>query len=300
LTSIGYYIDNKYRQCYLHVDRSMAAYTIMKTREIYELNIVARIIIFTLCALFVQFEQALSAYSNENGSVPIFGYKVLNTYPHDPEAFTQGLLLNNGKLYESTGIKGQSTLREVDITTGEVINSHSLGDEYFGEGISVVNTKIVQLTWRSKTGFVYNTADLKPIGRFKYKGEGWGITFDGKHLIMSNGTATLQFLDPHTFKTVGELEVHNEGSKVVMLNELEYIEGEIYANILGADKIARIDPHTGRVTGWIDLSGLLNKENKKKRVDVLNGIAYDKENKTLLVTGKLWPKLFEIEIVPKN
>lgn len=272
----------------------------MKTLELYELNIAARMILVTLCALFVQFEQTQSAYSKEKGGVPVYGYKVINTYSHDPGAFTQGLLLYDGKLYESTGIKGRSTLRLVDLKSGEVIQSYSMPDKYFGEGITVVNGNIVQLTWRSGTGFVYNMDDLKPVGRFNYEGEGWGITSDDKHLIMSDGSATLKFLDPHTFKVVGELEVHDKGRKVRMLNELEYVEGEIYANIFGADRIARIDPVTGRVTGWVDLSGLLTKEDKKKRVDVLNGIAYDKENKTLLVTGKLWPKLFEIEIIPSN
>lgn len=272
----------------------------MKTLELYELNIAARMILVTLCALFVQFEQTQSAYSKEKGAVPLYGYKVINTYSHDPGAFTQGLLLYDGKLYESTGIKGRSTLRLVDLKSGEVIQSYSMPDKYFGEGITVVNGNIVQLTWRSGTGFVYNMDDLKPVGRFNYEGEGWGITSDDKHLIMSDGSATLKFLDPHTFKVVGELEVHDKGRKVRMLNELEYVEGEIYANIFGADRIARIDPVTGRVTGWVDLSGLLTKEDKKKRVDVLNGIAYDKENKTLLVTGKLWPKLFEIEIIPSN
>lgn len=272
----------------------------MKTPEIQVLNIATRIIVFTLCVLFVQFEQAQSAYSKENGSVPVYGYKVINTYPHDPHAFTQGLLTDKGKLYESTGLKGRSTLREVDIKTGEVIKSYNLPTKYFGEGITIVNGKIVHLTWRSETGFAYNTADLKPIGRFKYEGEGWGITFDGKHIIMSNGTPVLKFLDPHTYKVVGEIEVYDENGDLGMLNELEYIDGEIYANIWAEERVARIDPNTGRVTGWIDLSGLLTQEDKKKRVDVLNGIAYDKENKRLLVTGKLWPKLFEIQIVPKN
>lgn len=272
----------------------------MKIREVYELNMAARIILFTFCVLFAQLEQAQRAHAQQDETVPVYGYKIINIYPHDPEAFTQGLLLHNGKLYESTGIKGRSTLRLVDRKTGEILESYSMPDKYFGEGIAILYGNIVQLTWRSETGFVYNLADLKPIGRFRYNGEGWGITSDDKHLIMSDGSATLKFLDPHIFKVAGELEVHDEGKNVVGLNELEYVEGEIFANILGANRIARIDPHTGRVTGWIDLSGLLTKEDRKNKVDVLNGIAYDKDSKTLLVTGKLWPKLFEIEIVPEN
>jgi glutaminyl-peptide cyclotransferase len=258
------------------------------------------IIYFIVSAILLTSALSLSAEPTRSESVPVYSYRVINTYPHERDAFTQGLVFYNGKLYESTGLNGRSTVRELNIKTGDVIKSHKLANRYFGEGITAVNGKIVQLTWRSGTGFVYEMNDLKPLGRFNYKGEGWGITFDGKHLIMSNGTAALQFLDPHTFETVGELEVYDKTGDVGKLNELEYVEGEIFANIWGKERIARIDPDTGRVTGWIELSGLLTQEDKKKRVDVLNGIAYDSENKRLFVTGKLWPKLFEIEIVSKT
>lgn len=255
---------------------------------------------FTLLAILLTALVSFNARAEQNESPPVFGYKIINTYPHDTEAFTQGLLFDNGKLYESTGLNGRSEVREINIQTGEVIKSQKLANRYFGEGIAAVHGKIVQLTWRSQTGFVYKTPDLKPLGRFNYKGQGWGITYDGKHLIMSNGTATLRFLDPRTYETIGELQVYDETGNVGKLNELEFVEGEVFANIWGKERVARIDPDTGRVTGWIDLSGLLTEEDKKKRVDVLNGIAYNKENKTLLVTGKLWPKLFEIEIFPKK
>lgn len=272
----------------------------MKTYGKPGLIIIAPIIFLTVSALFITSPPILNAHSVEKGEVPVYGYRVINSYPHDPDAFTQGLLYDNGTLYESTGLNGRSTLREVNIKTGEVIRSRSLPAKYFGEGIAAVSNKIVQLTWRSKSGFVYDKRSFKVLKRFHYTGEGWGITYDGRNLIMSDGTDTLRFLDPSTFKTVGQLEVYSDRGKVGKLNELEYVEGEIFANVWGEERMARIDPKTGRVTGWIDLSGILGAEDRKKKVDVLNGIAYDTENKRLFVTGKLWPKLFEIEIVPKN
>lgn len=271
----------------------------MKKLRMKQLKSTKWTICFILSAILLSALLSYNSLAKQNESTPVYGYKIINIYPHDRDAFTQGLVFIDGKLYESTGLKGRSELRELDIKTGNVIMSYKLASKYFGEGIAAVNTKIVQLTWRSQTGFVYNTSDLKPIGRFNYKGEGWGITFDGKHLIISNGTATLRFLDPHTYETVGELQVYDKNGDVGKLNELEYVEGEIFANIWGKERIARIDPKTGSVTGWIELPGLLTREDRKKRVDVLNGIAYDSDNKKLYVTGKLWPKLFEIEVVPK-
>ena len=272
----------------------------MKTLGKLRLIIVFQIILLTSSALPVSQLHILYAHSKDKEDIPVHGYRVVNSYPHDPEAFTQGLLFDNGKLYESTGIKGRSTLREVDIKTGEVIRSHPLPAEYFAEGIAAVSNKIVQLTWRSGTGLVYKKGDFKLLRTFGYDGEGWGITYDGRNLIMSDGTGTLRFLDPGTYETRGELEVYGPAGAVGKLNELEYVEGEIFANLWGKDRIARIDPETGRVTAWIDLSGLLSAEDRKKRVDVLNGIAYDSKGKRLFVTGKLWPKLFEIEIVPQD
>ena len=241
-----------------------------------------------------------SSYANEKIDTPVFGYKIVNTYPHDTNSFTQGLIFDEGVLYESTGLNGRSTVKIVDLKTGKTLKSHELPDNYFGEGIAIIENKIIQLTWRSKTGFVYDKKTLKLIKKFSYQTQGWGITYDGKYLIISDGSAVLYFMDPNTFKVVGTLEVYGDNGKVSKLNELEYINGEIYANIWGTEKIARINPKTGRVTAWIDLSGLLNKEDKKNRVDVLNGIAFNSDKGSLFVTGKLWPKLFEIELVPKN
>ena len=241
-----------------------------------------------------------SSYANEKIDTPVFGYKIVNTYPHDTNSFTQGLIFDKGVLYESTGLNGHSAVKIVDLKTGKTLKSHELPDNYFGEGIAIIENKIIQLTWHSKTGFVYDKKTLKLIKKFSYQTQGWGITYDGKYLIISDGSAVLYFMDPNTFKVVGTLEVYGDNGKVSKLNELEYINGEIYANIWGTEKIARINPKTGRVTAWIDLSGLLNKEDKKNRVDILNGIAFNSDKGRLFVTGKLWPKLFEIELVPKN
>jgi len=241
-----------------------------------------------------------SSYANEKIDTPVLGYKIVNTYPHDTNSFTQGLIFDKGVLYESTGLIGRSAVKIVDLKTGKTLKSHELPDNYFGEGIAIIENKIIQLTWRSKTGFVYDKKTLKLIKKFSYQTQGWGITYDGKYLIISDGSAVLYFMDPNTFKVVGTLEVYGDSGKVSKLNELEYINGEIYANIWGIEKIARINPKTGRVTAWIDLSGLLSDQDKKNRVDVLNGIAFNSENGNLFVTGKLWPKLFEIKLVPKN
>jgi glutamine cyclotransferase len=227
-------------------------------------------------------------------------YEVINTYPHDPNAFTQGLVYEDGVLYEGTGLKGRSSLRKVELETGEVLQRLDLAAQYFGEGITIWEDKIIQLTWQSHIGFVYDKESFELLREFSYPTEGWGITHDGTRLIMSDGTATLHFLDPETFVETGSVQVFDSNGPVVRLNELEYINGEVYANIWQTDRIARIDPDTGKVTGWIDLTGLLSVEDLRQSVDVLNGIAYDAEHDRLFVTGKLWHKLFEIELVPQN
>jgi glutamine cyclotransferase len=233
----------------------------------------------------------------DTGSVPVATYRVVNTYPHDPQAFTQGLVYENGHFYEGTGLNGQSTLRKVEIATGNILQIHALSDAYFGEGIAVFGDKIFQLTWRSNVAFVYDKASFEPQGEFAYPTEGWGLTHDGQRLIMSDGTATLYFRDPQTFQELGRVQVYDRNGPVLNLNELEYINGEIYANIWQTDMIARISPQTGQVLGWIDLAGLLSPEERQPPVDVLNGIAYDPAADRLFVTGKRWPKLFEIDLV---
>ncbi len=255
---------------------------------------------FSIWHLFSNESFPVSTQAEEKSNTPVYGYKVVNSFPHDTESFTQGLIIDNGFLYESTGLNGRSSIKIVNLETGKAIKSHKLADKYFGEGITLVDDKIVQLTWRSKKGFVYDKDSLKLLRTFSYQTQGWGITYDGKYLILSDGSNILYFMDPKSFVVVGKLEVYDDNGEVNKLNELEYINGEIYANIWGKDLIARINPKTGFVSSWIELDGLLSKEDKKKGVDVLNGIAFNPQNGTLLVTGKLWPKIFEIEIIEKN
>ncbi len=220
--------------------------------------------------------------------------QVVRAYPHDAQAYTQGLVFENGVLYEGTGKRGRSTLRKVELETGRVVQSHSLDSRHFGEGIAIVGDRIVQLTWQSQVGIVYDKKTFKEVGRFRYRGEGWGLTYDGTHLIMSDGSATLRFLDPQTFEEVRRVLVKHQGRRFGELNELEYVRGEILANVWYKDYIARISPRTGQVLGWIDLRRLY--PGRRDREAVMNGIAYDAENDRLFVTGKNWPRLFEIRV----
>jgi glutaminyl-peptide cyclotransferase len=231
-------------------------------------------------------------------AIPIFGYEVVNAYPHDPSAFTQGLVYEDGVIYEGTGLNGQSTLRRVDPETGRVLQQTSLASTFFGEGIAIWKDRLIQLTWRSDLGFVYGKENLTRIENFSYQTEGWGLTSDGKRLIMSDGTETLYFLDPSTFTKEGEIRVTAKGEPVKGLNELEYIKGKIYANMWPSNWIAIISPDTGLVVGAINLKGLLQESDTQgHKLDVLNGIAYDAKTDRLFVTGKWWPKLFEIKLV---
>jgi glutamine cyclotransferase len=230
-------------------------------------------------------------------SPPVYGYQIIHTFPHDPAAFTEGLVFNGGFLYESTGLYGRSTLRKTQLETGQVLQQHDLPADVFGEGATIFGDRIIQLTWKSQLGYVYDKLTFRLLREFTYPTEGWGITHDGKNLIMSDGTANLYFLNPDTFERVGQIRVHSEDEPVTQLNELEYVQGEIYANVWQTDRIARIAPDTGQVLEWIDLSGLLSAEDRRVPVDVLNGIAYDPEHDRLFVTGKLWPKLFEIKLI---
>lgn len=229
---------------------------------------------------------------------PVYTYKIVHSYPHDSKAFTQGLVYDGGEFLEGTGLYGESSLRRVQLETGEVTQKTVLGIRYFGEGIALVNDRIIQLTWRNEVAFVYDATSFSQQKEFKYPGEGWGLTYDGARLIMSDGSDTLRFLNPDTFSQAGSVKVYDEKGPVAKLNELEYIKGEVYANVWQTNRIARISPATGRVTGWIDLTGILNGVPLTGHVDVLNGIAYDSDGGRLFVTGKLWPKVFEIELVP--
>ena len=230
-------------------------------------------------------------------SPPVYTYEIVNSFPHDPTAFTQGLVFKGGVLYEGTGLRGRSELRKVDLLTGDVLQRRNLQANFFGEGLTAFEDRLIQLTWKAGVGFVYDRASFRLLKKFRYSTEGWGITHDGKRLIMSDGTSTLRFLDPKTFAEIGLIEVYDRTDPVNKLNELEYVQGQVFANVWRTDLIARIAPESGRVLGWIDLSGLLKPEDRLPASGVLNGIAYDPANDRLFVTGKLWPKLFEIKPV---
>ena len=248
----------------------------------------------------VRAEAGPSSAGRKQVALPVYGYRVVNVYPHDRQAFTQGLIWCDGFLYEGTGLNGASSLRKVRLETGRVVQQHSLDRQYFGEGITEWGGRLLQLTWKSNLGFIYDRSSLKVRGTFHYPGEGWGLTHDRDRLIMSDGTATLRFLDPNTLRETGRLNVQSGGAPLADLNELEFVRGEIFANVYRADWIARLSPQTGAVTGWIDLRGLLPEADRRIPVDVLNGIAYDAGGNRLFVTGKLWPKLFEIELFRRD
>lgn len=231
-------------------------------------------------------------------SIPVLSVRVVKSFPHDPTAFTQGLEYYDGFLYESTGLKGKSSLRKVDVATGRVLQSVLLPPEYFGEGLTIFHGKIYQLTWLSKTGFIYDLRSFRKTAEFHFESEGWGLTHDEHSLILSDGTNQIQFIDPTTFQVQRRLEVYAEREAVVNLNELEYIDGLIYANIWHSPRIVRIDPRTGQVLAWLDLEKISAKEQREPE-DVLNGIAYDREGDRLFITGKDWPELLQIKIEEK-
>lgn len=249
---------------------------------------------FSLAA--VSCEPSANTPVNSPPKDTIAGYEVVNVYPHDPGAYTQGLEFYNGKLLESTGEIGRSSLREVELTTGSVVRRVTVPPPYFAEGLALLNGKIYQLTWQHQTGFIYDANTFEKLGEFKYYGEGWGLTHANGQLILSDGTNRLRFLDPETFQVKKTINVMDNGSPVRQLNELEFVNREILANVWHDDRIARINPESGEVQGWINLKGILPPREVSDSEAVLNGIAYDEQNKRLFVTGKMWPKLFEIRI----
>jgi glutamine cyclotransferase len=232
----------------------------------------------------------------DTSGTTLHSIRVVNVYPHDPDAFTQGLVFHKGYIYEGTGLSGQSSIRKVELKTGRVLKSQGLAAEHFGEGITICRNRLIQLTWQSHTGFVYDLQSFRLVQTFSYPTEGWGITCDGSYLIISDGTAVLRFLDTRTYKMVKQIEVRDRGSILPNINELEYIKGEIYANVWGTDYIVRISPRTGQVLGWIDLRDLYRYVGGGRNIDILNGIAYDAKGDRLFVTGKYWPNLFEIRL----
>jgi glutaminyl-peptide cyclotransferase len=257
-----------------------------------------RVLAVLLAALVVSGAPEHRVLAQRALHAPVARYQVVHVYPHDPQAFTQGLNYVDGILYEGTGLNGRSSVRKVKLENGEVLQFQKVADEYFGEGIAVWRDRIFELTWRSEVGFIYDRSSLARVGTFTYPGEGWGLTTDGTRLIMSDGSSSLRFLDPATQKETGRVQVRDGSVPVANLNELEFVKGEVLANVWQTDRIARIDPKSGRVVGWIDLQGLLSPTDAAQGVDVLNGIAYDAAKDRLFVTGKLWPKIFEIKLLP--
>jgi glutamine cyclotransferase len=233
-------------------------------------------------------------------NLPIYSYEVVNAYPHDNRAFTQGLVFHQGGLYESTGINGSSSLRRVELETGKVLKKIDVPTQFFAEGLALLNGRLYQLTWTNQRGFVYDLDSFDKVREFGYTGEGWGLTHDAHSLIMSDGSNRIRFIDPETFDVQRMINVQDGARAVTQLNELEYIKGEIYANIWMHNSIARIDPQSGKVNSWIDMSGLRPPESRGDSQAVLNGIAYDETSDRLFVTGKYWPKLFEIKLKPRQ
>ena len=257
-----------------------------------------RLSLFLLCSFFAGSMPAWKVPSAS--SVPLYSYQVIHVYAHDRNAFTQGFEYKNGFLYEGTGLNGRSTLRKEELETGKVVQEITLPAQYFGEGITVLNDRVVQLTWQSHVGFIYNLAEFHLLKNFSYPGEGWGLTNDGRQIYMSDGTPQIRCLDPETLQETRRITVHEGGRAIDELNELEWVKGELYANVWQTEQVARISPTDGSVLGWIDLSHLLTPIEQSQSADVLNGIAYDEHSDRLFVTGKLWPKIFEIRLVHKN
>jgi glutaminyl-peptide cyclotransferase len=249
-------------------------------------------------AVAAPFTSTLSAQRAAASATPVSGYRVVNAYPHDPDAYTQGLIFRDGVLYESTGRNGKSTLRKVKLETGAVLQQRTIDPAHFAEGLAEWKGRLFQLTWQSNVAFVYDLTTFNPVKTLRFPGEGWGLAASPEGLILSDGTADLRVLEPESFHELRRVTVRDGGQAIDQLNELEFVRGEVWANVWHTNRIARIAPRTGRVVGWIDLSGLMG----MYRLDpeaVLNGIAFDAASGRLFVTGKLWPKLFEIQVVPR-
>ncbi|MGA9511494.1 MAG: glutaminyl-peptide cyclotransferase [Candidatus Sulfotelmatobacter sp.] len=264
------------------------------------IRIMRRFLLIFALALVGQLLLGQPARTSRVSKSPEYTFKIVRTFPHDSNAFTQGLAYRDGFLYEGTGLKGRSCLRKVRVETGEVVQQVDLAPEFFGEGITLWKNEVIQLTWKSQTGFVYRLSDFQLLRRFTYSGEGWGLASDGREIFMSDGTPEIRVLDPVTLAEKRRFTVHDGDTRVKELNELEFVDGEIFANVWQADRIARISPKNGEVVGWIDLTGLLSPVYQRGPGAVLNGIAYDSQQKRLFVTGKLWPKIFELQLVPKS
>jgi glutamine cyclotransferase len=259
--------------------------------------------VFVLALLSLQCQPSNNGVSTNktteapaSGPTPTYGYQIVNIFPHDSNAFTQGLILMDGKLLESTGQEGFSSVRRVDLESGRVLKRVDVPLPYFAEGLTALNGKLYQLTWQHNVGFIYDAATFDRVGEFNYQGEGWGLTTDGQSLILSDGSNRIRFIDPAGFRVTRSISVTDGSTPVKELNELEYVNGEIYANVWHDNRIATIDPQSGHVKAWIDLTGLMPAGELQDPEAVLNGIAYDQASDKLIVTGKLWPRVFEIKV----
>lgn len=261
------------------------------------IGVVALVVLAVAVACTAFSEPLGTPEKTRGGAVPLIPYEIVAAYPHDAGASTQGLLHAGGALYESTGGRGRSSIRRVEPATGKVTAMHRLPPHLFGEGIAAVDDRLLQLTWKSRLGFVYDRASLRPVGSFRYATEGWGLTYDGRHLVLSDGSSYLRFHDPETFTVVRELQVRDPDGPVAHLNELEFARGAIYANVWKTHRIVKVSPETGAVLGEIDLSPIVNDLRLAGHRRVANGIAYDADRDRFYVTGKLWPKLFEIALL---
>ena len=277
----------------------LSAFPIVRQNERLRLNTRdVRSILTLLCAWVASLVYiATGAGPGHASDAMNYGFRVIHVYPHDPQALTQGLEYHDGFVYEGTGLNGRSTLRKESLQSGKVLQEIHLDSRYFGEGITILHHRIVELTWQAHLGFIYQESSFQLLKTFSYPGEGWGLANDGHDIYMSDGTDQILLLNADTLAEERRFRVHDGAAMVDQLNELEWVEGELYANVWRTDRIARISPSDGRVLGWIDLSGLLAASDKTAETDVLNGIAYDALRHRLFVTGKLWPKLFEIEVV---
>jgi len=278
----------------------------MRGRSTVALLMLASALVFSACGQGATAPGTVAAPSPQHTepgarpemAIPTYSYEIFNRWPHDRTAYTEGLVFSGGALFESTGLNGASSVRRVEIATGRVTQSLSLAPDFYGEGLTLFDDMLIQLTWQSHKGFVYDARCFCPRGEFAYDGEGWGLTHDGRSLIMSDGTQRIRFLDPRTFATIRTIDVYDNGQPLMNLNELEYVRGEIYANVWQTDSIVRIDPATGALRGRIDLTGLFPVAERAGPDDLLNGIAYDDATDRLFVTGKNWPTLFEIRLRP--
>jgi len=257
--------------------------------------------VFLIAITFCLFTIETSARYEQPVAAPVYTYRVMRVWPHDPSAYTEGLFYRNGILYEGTGENGRSRIRKVSLETGKVLQEKSLPRQYFGEGIAAFGARLFELTWQSHRGFIYDAETFEPLGTFEYPGEGWGLTNSTSDVFMSDGTTEIRCLDPVTLSQRRRFTVHNGPHPVGNLNELEYIDGSLFANIWFSDRLVRIDPGDGHVTAWVDLSGLMPRKQRPHSIEaVLNGIAWDASGRRLFVTGKLWPKLFEIELIEQS